>query len=229
MGEPVVAHYDYTSSCFIKSLDVFYSQGNEEDGHLSLGSEDEGLDIPAGAEAETLRGRGDDQNINCLDEAEGMEIELAEAASSSKSKHIFNQWSNAQILKLTEDLLCKLVEHRSRLDTGGVDQEHMVRLGQLFMDRAFSITTSRAPFLVDTNGNCLPNSLAFIANPNQTQEDTAEGGTGLRKVVMGEVLDYIRKASMEALEPIQAAAAASTANLGDWLSRDELLTLLGQY
>ena len=179
--------------------------------------------------AETLLGRRDDQNLKCLDEAEVRERELAEAASSTKSKHICNQWSNAQILKLTEDLLCKLGEHRSRQDTGGVDQEEMVRLGQLFMERAFSITTSRAPFLVDTDGNCLPNCLAFIANPNQTQEETAEGGTGLRKMVMGEVLDYIRKASVEALKPIQAAAAASTANLGAWLSRDELLTLLGHY
>ena len=88
MCKPVVAYYDYTS-CFKKSLslDVFYSQGNEEDGHLSPGSEDDGRGVPAGAEAETLRGRGDGQNINCLDEAEGREIESAEAASSSKSKH----------------------------------------------------------------------------------------------------------------------------------------------
>ena len=126
-------------------------------------------------------------------------------------------------------MLCKLGEHRSRQDTGGVDQELMVRLGQLFMDRALGIETSRAPFLVDTNGNCLPGTLAFIANPDQTQEMTAEGGTALRRVVMREALAMIRNLPAEQLQPIQAAAAGPTANIGDWLSREELLTLLARY
>ena len=139
------------------------------------------------------------------------------------------QWSNVDILQLTDDLLFKLQQLRSMEDTGGVDQEQMVRLGQLFMKKAFGIEVLRAPFLVDTDGDCLSNTLSYIANPNQPKEMTAEGGTGLRQVVVGEVLDFIKEASMEALKPIQIAAAAVTANQGDWLTRDELLERLATY
>ena len=216
MDELVVAHYD-NISCFKNSLsiDTFYLQGDEEDVHQSPGPEDEGHepehDVPAGVEAhsddivmeETLCGR-------------------------TNPKDIF-QWSKADILKLSEDLLYKIQEQRSREDTGGVDREQMVRLGGLFMERAFDIVVSRSSFLVDTDGDCLSNTLSYISNPKQTKEMTTEGGTGLRQVVVGEVLEFIREASMEALQPIQVAAAASSANLGEWLTRDQLLTRLATY
>ena len=221
MDVPVVPHYYYTSF-FEKSLsiNVFYSQGNDEDGHQAPGQEDEGPehDVPLVVESDIVMGET---------EAEGRLRELAEARAPS-SRHTF-QWSNLDILQLTDDLLFKLQQQRSKEDTGGVDQEQMVRLGQLFMKKAFDIDVSRAPFLVDTDGDCLSNTLSYIANPNQPKEMTAEGGTGLRQVVVGEVLDFIKEASMEALKPIQAAAAASTANLGDWLTRDELLERLATY
>ena len=137
--------------------------------------------------------------------------------------------SQAQILELSEDLLFKIGQQRSREDVGGVDQEQVVRLGQLFMERAFGIPVSRASYLVDTDGNCLPNALSFIANPEQTEEETKSGGSGLRNLVMDEALDYIKNASIEALEPIQVAAAGSAANIGEWLSREQLLIRLGRY
>ena len=80
-----------------------------------------------------------------------------------KERRIF-KWSNSQILQLTDDLLYKLQVQRSKGDTGGVDQEQMVRLGGFFMERALGIETRRAPFLVDTNGNCLSLSLSFLSN-----------------------------------------------------------------
>ena len=146
----------------------------------------------------------------------------------TNSKDIF-QWSKADILKLSEDLLYKIQEQRSREDTGGVDREQMLRLGELFMERAFDIGVTRSSFLVDTDGDCLSNTLSYIGNPNQTKEMTAEGGTGLRQKVVGEVLEFLREASMDALKPIQVAAAGSSANLGEWLTRDELLSRLATY
>ena len=141
------------------------------------------------------------------------------------------QWSNADILQLTDDLLYKLQQERSRQDTGGIDREVMVRLGQLFMQRAFGVEVSRAPFLVDTDGNCLPNTLSYIRNPNQTAQMTAEAGTGLRQEVMENVIEFIKEASMEELEPIQVAAAGSTGDVGTvaWLTREELLAKLARY
>ena len=139
------------------------------------------------------------------------------------------QWCNSQILKLTDDLIFKIQQQRSKGDTGGVNQEQMVRLGGFFMENALGIGTTTAPFLVDTNGNCLPSTLSFLFNPNQTKEMTAEGGTALRRMVMEKALEFIRKASVEALQPIQVAAAASTAFVGQWLSREQLLTLLARY
>ena len=142
------------------------------------------------------------------------------------------QWSNADILQLTDDLLYKLQQERSRQDTGGIDREVMVRLGQLFMQRAFGVEVSRAPFLVDTDGNCLPNTLSYIRNPNQTAQMTAEAGTGLRQEVMGNVIEFIKEASMEELEPIQVAAAARNeeeVGMVEWLTRDELVDKLTRY
>ena len=143
------------------------------------------------------------------------------------------QWSNSQILKLSDDLLYKLQVQRSKGDTGGVDQEQMVRLGGVFMERALGIGTTRAPFLVDTDGNCLPNTLSYLlgilTNPNQTEEMTAEGGTALRREVMEKTLDFIRNAPAEALVPIQIAAATTTASVGELLTRDQLLTFLTRY
>ena len=143
------------------------------------------------------------------------------------------QWSNSHILKLTNDLLYKLQVQRSKGDTGGVDQEQMVRLGGVFMERALGIGTTRAPFLVDTDGNCLPNTLSYLlgilTNPNQTEEMTAEGGTALRREVMEKTLDFIRNAPAEALVLIQIAAATTTASVGELLTRDQLITLLTRY
>ena len=51
----------------------------------------------------------------------------------------------------------------------------------------------------------------------------------MRNMVMGKVLDFIRKASAEELKDIQAAAAGSAAKLGDWLTREQLLTRLERY
>ena len=197
---------------------ILYSQANEEDGHQSQGPQD----VPVVVQADIV-----------MTETEtGVRLtELAATKAPSSSKDIF-QWSNADILQLTDDLLFKLQQERSKQDTGGIDQEQMVRLGQLFMERAFDIEVSRAPFLVDTNGNCLPNTLSYIANPNQTEEMTAEGGTALRQVVVGEVIDFIKTASVEALEPIQVAAAARTpeeVGMVESLTRDELVTKLTTY
>ena len=145
-----------------------------------------------------------------------------------KHRQIF-QLSNSQILQLTDDLLYKLQVQRSKGDTGGVDQEQMVRLGGFFMERALGIETRRAPFLVDTNGNCLSLSLSFLSNPNQTEELTVEGAAALKRVVVEKALAFIRKAPLEALVPIQMAAAPKTATIGELLSRDQLLTLLARY
>ena len=198
-------------------LKVMYFQANEEDGHQSQGPED----VPEVVEADIV-----------MTETEtGVRLgELAAAKAPSPSKDIF-QWSNADIIQLSDDLLYKLQQQRSREDTGGIDQEEMVRLGQLFMKRAFDIEVSRAPFLVDTDGNCLPNTLSYIGNPNQTEQMTAEGGTRLRQVVVGQVIDFVKEASMEALELIQVAAAARTEEVGmvEWLTRDELVTRLQTY
>ena len=145
-------------------------------------------------------------------------------------KQVF-KWSQADILQLTDDLLYKLQVQRSKEDTGGVDQEQMVRLGGFFMERALGIETRRAPFLVDTNGNCLSLSLSFLSNPNQTEELTVEGAAALKRVVVEKALAFIRKAPLEALVPIQMAAAPKTATIGELplLSRDQLLTLLARY
>ena len=141
------------------------------------------------------------------------------------------KWRNADILQLTEELQLQLQLQRSRVDSGGVNREEMVRFGELFMKRAFDIDVGRAPFLVPTDGDCLPFTLSFIRDTNQTKQMTVEGGTGLRKLVVGEALDFIKESSMEALEPIQVATAPKTGGVAEveWLTRDELLANLKIY
>ena len=51
----------------------------------------------------------------------------------------------------------------------------------------------------------------------------------MRKLVIRKVLDYVKNCSTKALEPIQSAAAASGAKLGEWLTREQLLTRLETY
>ena len=196
-------------------LKVLYSQANEEDSQQSQGPED----VPVVVEADIVMKET---------ESEVRSRELEKAPSASRGKF---QWSHADILQLTEDLMLKIAQERSKEDTGGVDQEMMVRMGKLFFERAFGIEVSVAPFLVDTDGDCLPNTLSYIRNTNQTREMTAEGGTRLRLDVLGQVIEFIKKASKEELEPIQVAAAASTGDVGTvaWLTREELLAKLARY
>ena len=144
------------------------------------------------------------------------------ATSSSRPDEVGESGGCVDILELTEDLLYKLGQQRSKEDVGGVDQELMVRLGQVFMQRAFGLVVWRAKFLVSTDGNCLPNALACINNPNKTKGETAERGDRLREVVIGKAIDYIGLASMEDLELIKAAAGGN-------FSKEELLTKLESY
>ena len=192
-------------------------QANEEDSHQSQGPED----VPVDVEADTVMKETET-------EERLRELSAGKATSASRGKF---QWSDADTLKLTEDLMLKIAQERSKKDTGGVDQEMMVGMGKLFFERAFDIEVSVAPFLVDTDGDCLPNTLSYITNTNQTQEMTAEGGTRMRQNVLGQVIEFIKKASKEELEPIQVAAAASTGDVGTvaWLTREELLSKLATY
>ena len=151
---------------------------------------------------------------------------------TSKPRQLY-RWTHEQILQLSDELMCKLAEQRSLEETGGPNQKEMVRLGVRFMDMAFSITATKADFLVDTKGNCLPNTLSYIANPQQTLEETVEGGRALRMLVIEEVLKMVRVMSEETLSYIQVAAAPALGwdALGDvqWSSREELLQMLTRY
>ena len=137
------------------------------------------------------------------------------------------KWDEADILELTDNIMFKIMQQRSLEDRGGVDRETMLRLGQMFMRRAFGLEVSLAPFVVDTDGNCLPNTLHYIANPTKNQQETAEGGTALRKRVISEALNFIRNASPEELESVQVAASGG--DLTASLTKEELLEKIGQY
>ena len=173
----------------------------------------------------------DSENINDGVEVREPEAEGTKEQNKQPSKQNCN-WSPADILQLSEDLLYKLAEQRSLKDPGGVNQLHMVRMGLIFMERALGIPATKAPFLIDKRGNCLPNTLAYIANPNQNEEETIESGADLRNVVMVEALEVVRRSTSETLRLIQAAAAPSSKNLGDKdesLTKQQLLEKLGRY
>ena len=95
-----------------------------------------------------------------------------------------------------------------------------------FMLEAIGIEMSRAPFSIEPDGDCLYNTLAFIANPTFTKEESAEKGTATRQAVMEEAIEVISAMSSERLVPILAAAVSDK---GKPVTREELLAMLDRY
>ena len=154
-----------------------------------------------------------------------------ESPSPKKQKQRI-QLSKADILRTFEDWIFKYQQRKSMEDVGGIDQEEMVKEAMRFMENALSITMLRAPFTIELDGDCLYNSLAFIANPTLSKEESAEMGTATRQTVMEEAIQMIRTMSSDRLEPILAAAAPPPPQEGEEaqpVTREELLVMLERY
>ena len=188
-------------------------------------------------------GRNDTKTGKCVDEAEliGGSVKVAkgtegctkqtEALLPKKQKQRI-QLSEADILRTFEDWIFKYQQRKSMEDVGGIDQEEMVKEAMRFMENALSITMLRAPFTIELDGDCLYNSLAFIANPTLSKEESAEMGTATRQTVMEEAIQMIRTMSSDRLEPILAAAAPPPPQEGEEaqpVTREELLAMLERY
>ena len=134
--------------------------------------------------------------------------------------------SEAEILRTFEDWVFKYQQRKSMKDVGGVNQVEMVTEAIRFMLEAIGIEMSRAPFSIEPDGDCLYNTLAFIANPTLTKEESAEKGTATRQAVMEEAIEVISAMSSERLVPILAAAVSDK---GKPVTREELLAMLDRY
>ena len=137
----------------------------------------------------------------------------------------------ARTLQTFQDWIFTYQQQQSIKDTGGIDKEEMIEQGILALESALGIRASRAPFTIESDGDCLWNALAQIANPHLTKEENARAGTAMRRRVMEEAIKMVRTMPQHRLELIQAAASAPTAPgvQRDPLTREELLTQLERY
>ena len=133
--------------------------------------------------------------------------------------------SEEAILRTLEDWIFKFQQKQSMEDQGGINQEEMDGEAIRFLENSLGIRASGPPFEIDLNGDCLYNSVSFIANPGLSKEENAHRGTAVRKAVMEEVIQVIRTMSSDTLEPILAVAADNDKEK----TREELLSGLERY
>ena len=135
--------------------------------------------------------------------------------------------SPAEILNILDDWVYKYMQKKSMEETGGINQEEMIDEGISFMANALGIDALRPPYPMELDGDCLYNSLSFLENQFATPEEIAKLGSTLRKKVIGECIDTIKRMTSENLRLIQAAAAAH--EFDELKTRDELVEILEKY
>ena len=137
------------------------------------------------------------------------------------------QLSTAFITKTLEDVITKHQLQKSMEDDSGIDQKQMIEEGIAFTEESIGITVSKAPFIVEKDGNCLFTSEAFAANPSLTKEENAAMGTDLRQTLIGEAIDYVKNMSDESLLPIQIALTEG--QRGEYMSREQVVGLFERF
>ena len=148
------------------------------------------------------------------------------------------KFSQAQIEKIANELLYKQSVQNSLKDTGGVNRAEMVNRGIRFMEEALSLPAHRAlgedgsPWYVQTLGDCLYETIAYIINPDPSRERNTAMATLLRAEVIGKAVEWFRTLADEELFPFQLAASHQIAGeVGEvpLVSREELLEQLETY
>ena len=164
---------------------------------------------------------------------EKMGKEAEQQSLIEKRKQI--KWSPAEILRRVEKWKMNYMLQQSLEDTGAIDEEAAIQEPVNFMEEGLGITTNKPPFRMATDGDCLLNAFALGQTLDITEEENAQHGTDLRRIVFAEAIQWVRDSSAEQLLPIQTAAAARPDPDApddapvDWVSKEELIALLERY